>query len=203
MRLYEIQGFGAYPNEDLLLEGWLDSVKKSLGNKVDQAVTTVTNTATALQVFYKIGTNPEYLDTVVFLIKKDIKQKLKALGNGPIMTKFRTFIMSIYPDGRKLLDFVKCCIICAALKLVGKLVEKYDSAKKIGGEVVDNIKDKAQEVVGGLVQKMTGLDQMINSLTQASGVFTILQALGVANELLFELLSNVNRKIQSVRVGGA
>lgn len=201
MRLYEIQGFGAYPNEDLLLEGWLDSVKKSLGNKVDQAVTVVNNTASALQLFYKIGTNPEYLDTVVFLIKKDIKNKLKALGDGPIMTKFREFVWKIYPEGRKLLDFVKCCIICATLKLVGGLVEKYNSAKKVGTEIINNVRDQAQEIVGGLIKNMVGLDQMVGSLTQASGVFAILQGLGVANELLFELLTNINKKIQSVRIG--
>jgi hypothetical protein len=179
----------------------MDSVKKALGGKVDQAVTVVNNTASALQVFYKIGTNPEYLDTVVFLIKKDIKQKLKALGNGPIMTKFREFVDKIFPAGRKLLDFVKCCIICAALKFVGGLVEKFNTAKKVGGQMLDQIKDQAQDVVGELLQKMTGLDTMVNGLTQASGVFAILKGLGIANELLFELLTNVNKKIQSVRVG--
>lgn len=156
-----------------------------------------------MQVFYKIGTNPEYLETVVFLIKKDIKQKLKALGDGPIMTKFRQFVMRLYPDGRKLLDFIKCCIICAALKMVRGLVDKFDSAKKVGGEIVDNIKDKAKEVVGELINKMTGLDQMISSLSQASGVFTILQGLGIANDLLFELLTNVNKKIQSVQISSS
>ena len=197
MRLYEIQGFGACASEDILLEGWIDSVKKTLGDKVDQAVTVVSNTASALQVFYKIGTNPEYLESVTFLIKKDIKQKLKALGDGPIMSKLRDFVVKIFPQGRKLLDFVKCCIICAALKLVGDLVDKYNSAKKIGSEVIDNVKDKAKEVVGGLIQQMSGLDQMVNQLTQASGIFSILQALGIANDLLFELLTNVNKKIQS------
>lgn len=199
MRLYEIQGFGAYPNEELLIEGWLDSVKKALGDKVDQTVQTVSNTAAALQVFYKIGTNKEYLETVTFLIKKDIKQKLKNLGDGPIMAKLKQLVMKIFPEGRGLMDFIKGCIICAVLKMANSLVDKFNSAKKIGGQVLDNVKDQAQEVVGNLLQKMTGLDTMVNQLSQASGIFTILQALGIANDLLFELLTNINSKIQSVR----
>lgn len=201
MRLYEIQGFGAYPTEELLLEGWLDSVKKSLGDRVDKTVNVVNNTTAALQIFYKIGTNPEYLESVVFLLKKDIKQKLKALGDGPIMTKFKQFVMKIYPEGRKLLDFVKCCIIATALKFAKGLVEKFQSAAKAGSEAVNGIKDQAQEVIGNLISKMANLDTMVDSLTQASGVFTILKSLELANDLLFELLTNINKKISGLRIG--
>lgn len=197
MRLYEVHGFANLPTEEMILEGWLDSVKKTLGDKTDQAVKVVNNTATALQVFYKIGTNPKYLDTIVTLLKKDIRTKLKGLGNGPLMTKLREFISKLIPEGNKLLDFVKACIVCAVLKFASGLVDKFNSAKKIGQAAIENAKDAASEVVSGLIQKMTGLDAMISGLSQASGIFAILKSLGVANELLFEILGKLNHKIEN------
>ncbi len=192
MRLYEIQTLCEYDNDDLLMEGWLESIKGAVGSRIDQTVSVVNNTTTALQVFFKIGSNEEYLETMTYLIKKNIKTNLKALGQGPVIDKFVAFISRIFPQGRKLLDFLKACVLNAVIQFVGGIVEKIGNIK---GAMIDSAKGEAQEVVTTLINKMVNLDSMIGGMSQASGIFTIMKTIGVANEYLFELLNQLNKKI--------
>ena len=74
MRLYEID---KQISEDMICEGLMDSIRQYVGDKVTNAVSVVNNTASAMIVIYKVASNPEYLDTITFLLKKAIKQKIK------------------------------------------------------------------------------------------------------------------------------
>src|SRR5690349_17962438 len=64
-----------------LAEDFLGSIRQKLGNAIQQNVTAVTNTASALQVIYKIATNTGYLDKVVIQLNKQLYTTLKALPN--------------------------------------------------------------------------------------------------------------------------
>jgi hypothetical protein len=199
MKLYEVTGFGNL-SEDMLVEGFLDSVKKALGSKIDQAVTSVSNTATALQVFYKVGSNPEYLDTATFLLKKRIKNYLKSFGDGPVITKLKALMDRIFPNGRGMMDFIKCCVLVAALAGVNAIMNKVREAMNLADQAKNLVVEKSTEMITGLISKLTNLDSLVKSLTNASGIFSLIEGIGVANKLLFQTLDEVNKKINSVRI---
>ena len=111
MKIYETVGFQPYLTEEMILEGFLDSIKQSIGNKVDQAVTTVSNTVSALQVLYKIGTSPQFLDTTVTLMKKQIRSTIKNLQSGEMVKKFTDLMTRLIPSGQSITDFLKLCLI--------------------------------------------------------------------------------------------
>lgn len=196
MRLYEIEGFGSSLNEEMLMEGWLDSVKKALGDKVSQGVTAVNNTIAALQVFYKIGTNPQYLESATFLLKKGIKNKLKYLDGGQATTALKNAVIKAYPQGRGLVDFIKGCMIEAVLQAYGKISDTVSSAKNMTKDGLDQAKDK----IFDWAKDMSGLDSMISSMTGANAIFMILRGMGIASDLLFSTLSTINQKIGSIAV---
>lgn len=172
-------------NQDMLAEGWLDTVKQSLGGRVAGATGVVRNTKDALTVFYKVGSNAEYLETGTFLLKKQIILSIKALG--PYRAKIEPLMARVYPKGRRLPDFIKSCIIISGIRYIRSLI----------GNVTG---DNAQEVIGGMMKKLLNLDSMMNMLTQSNGVFAILKAIGIADEYLFSVLSYINTKIKSSTV---
>lgn len=201
MKIYETVGFQPYLTEEMILEGFLDSIKQSIGNKVDQAVTTVSNTVSALQVLYKIGTSPQFLDTTVTLMKKQIRATIKNLQSGEMVKKFTDLMTRLIPSGQNITDFLKLCLIAAATTFVKTLVEKFSSLAKTGSEAAVTVKDQAVDAIKTMLSQFSGLDGMVSGLTQASGIFTVLDNLGIANKLLFELLDTINKKIGSIKIG--
>lgn len=185
-------------NEIVLYEGLLDSIKQSLGNKVDSAVSVVNNTSAAMQVFYKIGSNPQYLESITFLLKKNIKQKLKNMSTGPVLDKFKSVINRIFPPGRSFQDFFKCILIVCAMNAVSGIVSKLSSF------AIDQAKDsalsQAKDLVSKISQQFANVDGILSGISNASGIFQAFKALGIANHLIFELLSSLNKKISSLSV---
>lgn len=201
MKIYETVGFQPYLTEEMILEGFLDSIKQSIGNKVDQAVTTVSNTVSALQVLYKIGTSPQFLDTTVTLMKKQIRSTIKNLQSGEMVKKFTDLMTRLIPSGQSITDFLKLCLIASATTFVKTLVEKFSSLAKTGSEAAVTVKDQAVDAIKTMLSQFSGIDGIVSNLTQASGIFTVLDNLGIANKLLFELLDNINKKIGSIKIG--
>lgn len=201
MRIYETVGFQSYLTEEMILEGFLDSIKQSIGSKVDQAVTTVSNTVSALQVLYKIGTSPQFLDTATTMMKKQVRTMLKNLQSGEMVKKFVDLMTRLIPSGQNITDFLKMCLIAAATTFVKSVVDKFSSLAKTGSEAANTIKDQAVDAIKTMLSQFAGIDGIVGNLTQASGIFAVLDNLGIANKLLFELLDYINKKIGSIKIG--
>lgn len=171
--------------QHILVEGFLDNISRAIGNAATKKITTVTNTATALQVIYKAASTPQYLETVTFLLKKSIKTKLKLLPDGPV----KKAIIRMFPQGRELIDFLKgMCLICvvnARLKMVG-----YAASQG-----ADQVADVAKNAATALAQKIVSLDSLLQGATSGTGIFAVMKALEVGNDILFELLTRINQKI--------
>lgn len=171
--------------DDLIVEGWLDDVKNTVGARINDTIDAVRNTTDALAVFFKIGTDAHFLETSTFLMKKQVNLAVKNLG--PLRAKISPLVTRVYPQGRRLSDFIKSCILVAGLRYLGTLAGKMRSM----------VEDGIKETISNTVKKLVNIDSMLGSLSRASGVFTILDSLGIANEYLFSVLADVNTKIKS------
>lgn len=189
MRYYEIVGLNeAILTESMLREGLLDSISKTIGDQVNKKVTVVTNAATALQVIYKVVSNSQYLESMAFEIKRSIKRKLKIMADGTL----KQAVSRMFPDGRNLKDFIIGVCLVGVMNSLGKALSWAKDAAQ--GAAMDQVKDAAS----GLVKKVLNLDGMISTATGATGLMGIFKALEIGNDVLFELLTAINRKLETV-----
>lgn len=180
MRAYEIVGLNeGYLTEQMLIEGFVDSLARAVGNKVQEQITVVNNTATAMVVLYKAVSNPQYLETITFLLKKQIKTNLKSFPDGT----FKQAIVRMFPQGRGLRDFLMALLLEATVKGVMK------AGKLMKAEALDQIKDQ-----------VLNLESLLGLASNGVGIFQVLKALGIANEVLFEMLTYLNNKIMNAPV---
>ncbi len=180
MRYTEIVLFEADSLEDALLqEAFMANLAKMIGTKVNQQVTNVSNAATAAQVLYKVMSKPEYTETATFLLKKAIKTRLKDLEDSP----FKQAVISKFPPGRTGKDFLKGLVMICVLNAV-------TLAK-------DTLKAQA---LGTITDSIINIDNLVTQILGAStgGVGTVFQTLGVANAILFQVLTDINAKINNV-----
>lgn len=186
MRLYEID---KQISEDMICEGLMDSIRQYVGDKVTNAVSVVNNTASAMIVIYKVASNPEYLDTITFLLKKAIKQKMKALGSNPIIQKLMMAVRKVFPTGRGITDFIKAIFLVSILNVLGM------AAAKAKDWIKSQVEDGIKQFLSVAANKVVSLDAIVGAMTNANGIFGLLSALGIANEVLFEILDYMNKKI--------
>lgn len=165
---------------EILLEGFLDSAKQFLDNKVNQSVTVVSNTTQAVQVLYKVCSNPKFLDAMTFLLKKSVSSKLKQCPN----SKLKQAITNNWPQGRTIKDFFVALIYEGLINAFSKTFLVAQSA--------DQAKD---QVIEWLVSKITSIESWISSAGDATGIFTLFKSLKIGNELVFNTLSYLNKKI--------
>lgn len=180
MRYTEIVLFEADSLEDALLqEALMANLAKMVGNKINQRVSTVTNAVTAAQVLYKVMAKPEYTEIATFLLKKAIKTRLKNMEDSPL----KQAVSSKFPTGRTGKDFLKGLVIICVLNAV-------TMAK-------DTIKAQA---LGTITNSVLNVDNLITQIVGAGagGIGTVFQALGIANDILFQVLTDINTKIASV-----
>lgn len=182
MRYYEFSHLAeSNLNETLLNEAFLDSVKKAIGNKVTQQVSNVTNTASALEVMYKVISDPKYLETTVFELKRSIKNKIKSLPDG----QFKKAVIAAFPQGRGLRDFLKGLLLVSVINVV-------IAAKGA-------VKDQAMETI---ISNVVNLENIIGQLINIgiSGLGPVMKSLGIANVILFQVLADINNKIKSINI---
>ena len=175
MRYSEISQPSAL-NEAVINEAFLNDLAKRLGDKAKEHVTVVNNTVTTAQVLYKVCSNPSYLESMTFELKRAIKARLKALPNG----KLKNAITNKFPQGRGLKDFF------AALALISVL-NTVVASKGI-------INDQALNVV---INNVVNLDAIIGHLLSAGAgaLGATFKALGVGNTVLFSVLTAINKKL--------
>ena len=172
--------------EAMLQEAFLDSIKQTLGNAVNVHVTNVTNATQALQVLYRVVSDPKYLDTMAFLLKKRLKDIIKSLPtNIRIAVKLKEFLNSMFPEGRTLGDFFKALLLVAL--------------GKSGLAIAMTIKDEAQEaLLASIIEAIKQIPQFAGSILSggAGAIGNVLQSLRIGNAIWFELLTYLNSKIE-------
>ena len=169
---------------EILLEGFVDRAKQFLGDKINQSVTVVSNTSQAIQVLYKVCSNPSFLDTMTFLLKKSVKNKLKQFPN----SKLTQAITNKWPQGRTIKDFFVALIYECMINAFSKtflVAQTLDQAK-------DQVIEKTKE---WLVSKITSIESWISTAGDATGIFTLFNSLKIGNELMFKTLTYLNKKI--------
>ena len=183
MRYTDIVLFEAESLEDALLqEAFMSNLVKLAGDKINQQVANVTNAATAAQVLYKVMSKPEYTDTATFLLKKAIKTRLKGLDDGPL----KQAMLSKFPAGRTGKDFLKGLVMICVLNAVNV------AKGTIKAQALDTITDN-----------ILNLDNLVTQIlgAGAGGIGTVFQTLGIANTILFQVLTDINSKINAAPIG--
>lgn len=183
MRFSEIaRPADALLTEAILHENFVTNLAKTLGDKAKEKVTVVNNSLTAMVVIYRICSDPHYLETMTFELKRAIKRKVARLTDG----KLKQAIISKFPSGRGIRDFFK------GLFLVGVL--------NASAAVKNIIKDQALDA---LVSQIVDIDALISQLLGgASGAMgMIMKLLDIGNTLMFQLLNALNQKITSAITG--
>lgn len=170
--------------EALLYEAFMANLVKMAGNKLNQQVSNVTNAVTAAQVLYKVMSNPTYTETATFLLKKAIKTRLKDLEDGPL----KQAVLSKFPPGRSAKDFLKGLVMISVLNAVtmAKGTVQAQALETITNSVV-NIDNIVTQILGA----------------SAGGIGTVFTSLGIANTILFQVLTDINAKIATIPAASA
>jgi len=164
--------------EALLYEAFLNDLAKSVGNKAIGHIAVVNNAATTAQVLYRVCSNPQYLETATFLLKKAVKTKLKNLPEG----KLKAAMVSKFPQGRGIKDFFASLALISVINTVA-----------LGKSMVQD------QAINGVINNIVNLDALIGQLLSAGvgGLGAVFKALGVGNAVLFSVLTDINRKIEN------
>jgi len=169
--------------EAMLQEAFLDSIAQVLGNKLKAPVTHVANMAQALQVLYRTTSDPKHLETMTFLLKKRLAQLIKSLP--PILDKLKQLLVSMIPQGRGIGDFIKALLLVAVAKT--------------GTAISMTLQDEAKEAFfAQFLRTVAQIPELVGSVlsTGVSALGNVLQALKIGNTVWFELLNEINSKIE-------
>lgn len=188
MRLQEICQESAI-SEMLLHEGFLDDIKKRIGDKTDAVINTVNSTATAMIVIYKVCSNENYRETMTHLINKSVRQRLKQLMTNDTYASIAEKISKILPRSRgTIVDFIKSVVVVSLVNMITEITRYVRDT--LVGDFIENA-----------IAKLTNLDSLINMATSMSGIMHVFEAFGIAEKILFQTLDSVNRKIKSIPIG--
>jgi hypothetical protein len=169
--------------EAMLQEAFIDSIAQVLGNKLKAPVTHVANMAQALQVLYRTASDPKHLETMTFLLKKRLAQLIKSLP--PILDKLKQLLVSMIPQGRGIGDFIKALLLVAVAKT--------------GTAISMTLQDEAKEAFfAQFLRTVAQIPELVGSVlsTGVSALGNVLQALKIGNTVWFELLNEINSKIE-------
>ena len=181
-----------------IVEGFLDSAKKLLGDKVNQTITSVNNATTAVQLLFKVATIPEWLETTCGLLRKYIRSILKSMPDSALKALIQDKYTK-YSSTNHLTSFF--------INIILLIVLKYFSKSFLMKRAQDDAQDAAKDSVNWkavqefLVGKISNIETWISGVGDATGIFTILKWLKIGNDLLFQTLTNIWTKIRSIPIG--
>jgi hypothetical protein len=169
----------------ILIEGLLDSLTKMAGSVINSQINTVTNAAQGSAVIAKVVSNPQFLETMTFLLKKYIKNVMKQIRAPKIIA----LIDQVFPKGRTLVDFVKALLLLPAVNVI----------KVSLGVAGDTVSDALQNYV---IKSLPTLDQLAQTfIGQGLGALSsIMSVLKFSNNAFFDVLNMLNAKIKSAPV---
>jgi hypothetical protein len=189
MRLYEFADTRTILTEEMLRESFLNSVKDFLGTQAGATVLAVRDAFGAAQVIYKVIRSHQVLVSVVHELKTEIAEGVTKLAKLPMMAKvgktfrkFAGFARKLLTGGYGVKDFLQSLGLIAMVNMLKKLSISL---------AVDQLKDLLVE----LTVQASALAERIVSTLDLMGFFALITALKIANDLLFETLNSINRKI--------
>lgn len=165
------------PSEAVLLEGFLDTLKRQVGARILEPVHVVRNSANALAVIYKVTSNPSYLETFTFLLKKRLLSDIRAIPHEGL----RETISRFMPRGRGLKDFLTALVLTCVVSTV------FKGHRLAAGEIID-----------AMMGQLGGLPNLIGSLATGGPIGPVLKTLQIGNDILFAILTTINKKIEGV-----
>ncbi len=180
MRYYElVEQYD--PELRLLEEGFLQTVTQAVANFANRPIQIVNNATGALIVIKNVIGNADTCETVTYLMRKQIVQFLKTLPE-----IISTQVWKAVPKGYAIVDFLSMLILLPSLKYI---------AGKLKGLIGDGIGD----TINNLAEKLANVRQIATGLLNAgaNSIFGVFQGLGLANELLFDVLNTIHTKIKS------
>lgn len=170
----------------ILIEGLMDILSRTAGNALRAPITTVTSAAQGAAVIAKALSNPTYLDTLTFLLKKYIKNAMKQITSPQVVE----YINKVFPIGRTLKDFLKALFLVPVVNVIKvSLAATQD-------QITDNLKNY-------LATEVLNLDRYVATfIAQGFGAITgILSALKLTNIALFDVLNMLNVKMRTIQPG--
>lgn len=178
MRYCEFSRTSAATLEEALLdEAFLNDLARSVKNRAIGQVTVVNNAATTAQVLYKVCSNPQYLETATFELKRAIKSRLKQMPEG----RLKAAIIKKFPQGRGIRDFFASMALICVINSVA-----------LGKGMVQD------QAINAIIDNVINLDALIGQLLSAGagGLGAVFKALGIGNAVLFAVLTDINKKIE-------
>lgn len=167
-----------------LEEGFLDSVSNAVANVAMRPIRAVNNAMTSLVVIKNVISDAKICESVCFILRKKIIQMIK-----PFPKMVGDALWKLVPKGYALMDFIGMLILMPAATFIATQVKNL-----VGDTVTDTIQN--------LVEKLTDLRSICSQIisTGANGLFSAFQALGLADDLLFQTLTAVNEKLNAVQI---
>jgi len=171
--------------DTILIEGLLDSLTRMAGSVINSQIKTVTNSAQGAAVIAKVVSNPQFLETMTFLLKKYIKNAIKQIRHPQIIA----LIDRVFPKGRTIVDFVKALLLLPAVNVIKVSLEAT------GDSIGDALKDY-------VTKSLPTLDQLAQTfIGQGLGALSsIMSVLKFSNTAFFDVLNMLNTKIKTTPV---
>lgn len=179
--------------EDAVRNRFLAAVNTKLKNAKDTAITTFTNAADAMKLFYKILKDPE--------TQIKATQKLRNLLILKIRSMFKmiqNIVNPLVPTTDTIKDFFKMLLIYAGLVGFTKLLPVA-----AGSEIVKWLASDVKNIdfVKNVLSKIASIDNGIVDTIIASGganILTVIHALNIGNDIFFKLLSHIYNTLSTI-----
>ena len=179
--------------EDAVRNRFLAAVNTKLKNLKDTPITTFTNAADAMKLFYKILKDPE--------TQIKANQKLRNLLILKIRSMFKmiqNIVNPLVPTTNTIIDFFKMLLIYAGLLGLTKVLPVA-----AGGEIVKWLASNAKNIdfFKNMLSKIASIDNGIVDTIIASGganIKLVIQTLSVGNDVFFKLLSHIYNTLSTI-----
>lgn len=189
LKISENQGFYSdIITEEMIFEGFLDSAKLFLGNKINQTVSDIKGAVTDMQsagvLIKDIITNPDYLEKVNDQLKKQNNNYIKQINN---LASTNQLVLNLWNRIKPIiLNFLNATSwkgFLSRLGMVGFL--KF---------IIINVNELKDTVVDSILSKFTELENIIPSVT-LGGFLQVFEGLQLVKKYFLDTLTSIKQKL--------
>jgi hypothetical protein len=179
--------------EDAVRNRFLAAVNTKLKNVKDTAITTFTNAADAMKLFYKILKDPETQIKATQKLRNLLMLKIRSM-----FKMIQNIVNPLVPTTDTIIDFFKMLLIYAGLIGFTKVLPVA-----AGNEIVKWLASDAKNIdfVKNMLSKIASIDDAIVNTIIASGganIMTVIQTLSIGNDVFFKLLSHIYNTLSTI-----
>jgi hypothetical protein len=190
MRLYEF----AKPivlTERMLEENFLDSIKNFIKGQATSGINAVRDAVGAAEVMYKVIRDHKTLISVIHELKEEVIGTVAGIAKLPIISKVGTVFSRFAQYVRKLISTgygVRDFLLSLGLITIVNMLKKTAVSDAVGA---------VKDYLLAFTVKMSQLAKMVVDTLEVAGFFAIISDLELADDLLFDTLNKINKKISS------